>query len=134
MRRIKFFKVYRAPLELPDGPMIHFGIAVVDQNTGETWVLHNTPAKNEHVGSIDEFAADRPFRWEELADTTELRQRFVAACSNPKLYDLLANNCQHTANRVAEGVSWSPGLWVAGILIVGVFAFATTRGRQCQAV
>lgn len=133
MKRIKFFKVYRPPLELPNGPMIHFGIAVVDQNSGETWVLHNTPAVHEHIGSIDEFAAGLPFKWEELADTAELRQRFVAACNNPKLYDLLANNCQHTANRVADGVSWSPGLWVAGILIVGVFVLTATRGGQSQA-
>lgn len=127
MSQVKFFKLYRPPLELPNGPMIHFGMAVVDQSSGETWVLHNTPDKNEHLSSLDEFTAGLRWRYEELPCSQQLLDRFVAACNDLRLYNFLTNNCQHTVNRVADSVPWSPGLWVAGFAVVGLVAYAVKK-------
>jgi hypothetical protein len=130
MSQVKFFKVYRPPLDMPQGPMMHFGIAAVDQQTGQTWVLHNTPARGEHVCSMPEFAAGLSWKYEAVQDNPQTRERFIAVANNPKVYDLLANNCQHTANRVADGWAWSPGLWLVGIGVgIGICLLLTNGGR-----
>ncbi|HEV7165185.1 MAG TPA: hypothetical protein VGO35_07355 [Gammaproteobacteria bacterium] len=128
MQRLQFFKVFRPPLDLPNGPMIHWGIAVVDQDTGETVVLHNTPEKGEHVDHWHGFTAGLTSRFEPMPDTPAIRERFRAVVTNPKMYDLLSNNCQHTVTRVAQGISWSPGLCVLALfVVVGVVIYAANQ-------
>lgn len=116
----RFYKVSRPPLNMPNAPKIHWGIAIEDSDWGCTAVLHNTPSHGEHLGTLEEFTVGLPWEWESLQDSIALRQRFNAAVNSPKGYDLVSNNCQHTATAVAEGNPRSPTLMLAFLAVIAV--------------
>lgn len=122
MKHIKFFKVMRAPLEMPNGPKVHWGFAVQNIYTQETLVLHNTPGRNVHVGDLEEFHAGLEWTYEEIPFRDDIYQRFLTAAKDQREYDLLVNNCQQTYTKVVDGFSWTPAAWIIGIVVVGGLA------------
>ncbi|HTB22208.1 MAG TPA: hypothetical protein VK914_05840 [bacterium] len=83
----------------------HYGVF-----NGGGWVLHNMPGKGEHFVSFEEFRAGRQVFIEKKCPP-EKRPKVMAAlqakAGNPKRYDLLVHNCEHTALEATEGVSAS---------------------------
>ncbi|MBX3706210.1 MAG: hypothetical protein KF911_06185 [Pseudomonadales bacterium] len=105
------------------GPVMHKGVVMPDGR-----ILHNTPARGEHLSSLAEFAAGRTVTVTRNG-CGESRARAYRAAPRPGArYHLFANNCEHTVSRTLEGRERSPQLrgWIAGIGIAAV-AFAVTR-------
>lgn len=118
---LKFYRVQRPPLQWPDGPLVHWGIAVENPQTGECQVWHSTPGIGEHWDSFADFHAGLRWVAKEIPDGTDLRQRLVRATNNPKQYDLLIGNCQQSATAVADGIPWTPDMWKVGVTLVVIF-------------
>lgn len=126
----RFYKVSRPPLNMPNAPKIHWGIAVEDPIWGHASVLHNTPGVGEHLGSLEEFAVGLPWQCELLQDSSAVAERFNRVLNNPKPYDPLSNNCQHTATTVAEGKPRSPTLMLVLLAITAVMIAVVLRKQQ----
>jgi len=121
MREVDLFRVRRPPVDIPRGPKIHRGIAARNNRNGKVVVLHNTPELGEHVGSFEEFAAGLSWMAEPIPVTGDIVRRFNFVTENPRGYDLLINNCEHTATAVEEETRRSPTIAIIGI--VGFWAF-----------
>lgn len=128
MHHIRFYKVMRAPLDLPNAPKVHWGFAVQNIHSAEVLVLHNTPEKNVHLGDLEEFHSGREWSYEEIPYSDAIYQRFLAAANSQRQYDLITNNCQQTYTGIVDGFSWTPVMWLAGIIVVGGIAiYAANR-------
>jgi hypothetical protein len=100
----------------------HYGVYA-----GGGWVLHNMPGKGEHFISYEEFREGRQVFIEKRFPVQE-RPRVMAAVQakvgNPKKYDLLVHNCEHTALETTEGISASYQIrgWstVGGIVLLAL--------------
>jgi hypothetical protein len=94
------------------GLIEHCGVVI-----GHDAVLHNTPERGEHLTSVREFSASQPMQ----VRPTGINPQIVSARSykilaNPKRYDAVNRNCQHTVSEVVCGIAKSP-LVLAAILI-----------------
>jgi len=105
------------------GFVMHRGVVMADGR-----ILHNTPFRGEHICSESEFRDGKRLRVKR--QTLENRRRALRAADNhePRGYNLLTNNCEHTATRTVHGEADSPQLksWAAGV-VIGAVAFAVTR-------
>lgn len=86
-------------------------------------VAHCTPTRGEHVSTIEEFAAgqdvriDREVPPEQHAPTLQRVARAIAA---PRTYNLVTNNCEVFAKRLAGDRPESPQF--LGVLLFGAVA------------
>lgn len=105
------------------GLVMHKGVVLADGR-----ILHNTPFRGEHVCSEQEFRAGKRLRVSRLPFETRRRVLRATSLHEPRSYNLLTNNCEHTVTRAAHGRAESPQLtsWVAGIAVASL-AFAVTR-------
>lgn len=105
------------------GVVMHKGLVLADGR-----VLHNSPITGETKVSMTEFAAGQRVYVEH--QETDIRQGALrrAEASEPRSYDLLRNNCEHTVHRLTSGRAESPQLqsWLVGLGFAGA-AFALTR-------
>jgi hypothetical protein len=88
-------------------------------------VFHNTPERGEHDTTLADFSQGRPIKVVRtkvpasrvLENVTRLRR-------NPKKYDLLGRNCEHTATETLFGHPRSPLVnfvfGLAAVLLVGM--------------
>ena len=105
------------------GFVMHKGVVLKDGR-----ILHNTPFRGEHVCSEEEFRAGKRLHVSRIPLEQRRRALHSAERLEPKGYNLLTNNCEHTAHRTVHGRPESPQLksWTAGIAL-GAVAFALTR-------
>jgi hypothetical protein len=101
------------------GLIEHCGVVV-----GRDTVLHNTPERGEHLTSVREFSANQPVQVKRTnADPITIQSRSHKILGNPKHYDAVNRNCQHTVSEVLYGIAKSP-LAIIGVLIaIGVLIF-----------
>lgn len=107
------------------------GISHVGVWLGGGRVFHNAPARGEHVSSVEEFAQREPVTVKATnADPASVSVRVHSRLSVPRPYDVLSNNCEHTANHVVTGKAFSPQL-AAGVavLIALVLTYIAVRKR-----
>ena len=95
---------------------------------GDGRILHNTPFRGEHVCSEEEFRDGKRLYVSRQPLDRRRRALRAADAHEPRGYNLLTNNCEHTVHRHVHGRSESPQLksWVAG-LALGALTFAATR-------
>ena len=113
------------PLALISRPKLavlrHIGVLLPDAR-----VAHCTPDRGEHISSIEEFAAGKDVKIEQVvgrAQQLSILRRVAAAMAAPSAYNVATNNCETFANRIVEGKAKSPQL--AGVVIlVGLALFA----------
>lgn len=106
------------------GVVVHKGLVLDDGR-----VLHNMPARGEHVSSVAEFADGH--RIEVVPQALDQRRAAVRraedALRRPRSYHLLEHNCDHTVTHLTEGRARSPQLanWLLGAgAALAVFAVA----------
>lgn len=104
----------------------HVGI-----HLGNGLVLHNSPSKGEHVSDVSEFSSGHEI---EVIPTppnmkAKIMERVQDTLCYPRGYDAATNNCQHTATRITEGRSYSPAVFVVGLVVLGILAMTLARGR-----
>ncbi len=96
------------------GGVRHVGIFVFNG------VLHNSPGKGEHLSTLDEFTKGQvPVIEKTNATPWLVEQRANEILRNPRPYDLMNRNCEHTAHDLLTSRPESPQL-VAGLLALGV--------------
>jgi hypothetical protein len=102
---------------------MHKGMVLADGR-----ILHNTPFRGEHVCSEVEFRDGKRLRVNRQPLERRRAALFAADRHEPRGYNLLTNNCEHTVHRHVHGKAESPQLksWLAGIAL-GALAFAATR-------
>ena len=99
----------------------HVGVAWFDGR-----VLHNSPRRGEHLSTMGEFAAGRAIRVQPTPAhyRNRVRANGGAVLRAPRRYNLLRNNCEHTAHYVVHGRPASPQLlaWTAVALFGALVA------------
>lgn len=105
------------------GVVMHKGLVMADGS-----VLHNTPFQGERRVSMTEFAAGQRVYVEHQETDVRMRALRRAELHDPRGYDLLRNNCEHTVHRLSHGKPESPQLqgWIAGLGVASA-AFVLTR-------
>ena len=105
------------------GFVMHRGVSL-----GGGRVLHNTPFRGEHTCSEDEFRAGKRMYVSKLDMETRRRALARAERGAGRGYNLLTNNCEHTASRTVHGKAESPQLksWIVGTGLA-LATFAVTR-------
>lgn len=106
------------------------GISHVGVWLGGGRVFHNAPARGEHVSSVEEFAQGETVTVKATnADAASVSVRVHSRLSAPQPYDVLSNNCEHTANHVVTGKAFSPQL-VAGVVVLVALVFTCLALRK----
>lgn len=87
------------------GDVWHFGIYM-----GSGWVLHNSPGIGERITSFSEYANGEQVKayQPDSSKRHEIMERAWEIVRNPKAYDHLTRNCEHTAYEAIEGEAKSP--------------------------
>ena len=87
------------------GEVWHLGIYM-----GNGAVLHNSPGVGERVTSYEEYANGQQVKAHQPDSSKrhEIMERAWQVVSNPKAYDHLFRNCEHTAFEAVEGIAKSP--------------------------
>lgn len=99
------------------GVLKHVGVVI-----SENRVLHNTPERGEHISSLFDFCQGRPY---EIRRTPAhlcqvvLHNASIIAIS-PRQYDVIVNNCEHTATRALGLEPQSQQLAIALLIISGL--------------
>lgn len=111
----------------PKGMVSHVGLSL-----GNGWVFHNNPEKGEHISSIADFAKGKPVSILGKLAALEFMQaleRIRQIMTNPKRYDAIAYNCEHSLNRVLGRKVSSPQLqaWTAISLFLGGLAYFASK-------
>ena len=104
----------------------HKGV-VVAPNT----VLHNTPEKGEHLATLHEFSSGEPVKVHRTgANPSSVIARSQKVLANPKKYDAVSRNCEHTAYEIICGIAKSP-LVIMGVIIIATatLVFIVSRRR-----
>jgi|SRR6185436_12747756 len=71
---------------------------------GTNTVLNNTPERGEHISTFREFAGEAKVKVESTgANPWSVKMRADKIVSNPKPYDPIDRNCEHTANEAVYG-------------------------------
>ena len=99
--------------------MRHVGIYL-----GNNLVFHHLPGKNEHISTVEDFAAGHPVTFERnpSVNVVQLNWRVEERLRAPKQYHATDYNCEDAANYVLHGKAGSPQVqfWVAAILLVAL--------------
>ena len=87
------------------GEVWHFGIYM-----GNGWVLHNSPEAGERITTYDEYAAGQQVKVHQpdSSGRQQIMQRAWQIVRNPKAYNHLTRNCEHTVYEAIEGIAKSP--------------------------
>ena len=105
------------------GLVQHCGVFV-----GGNAVLTNTPSKGEHLATLNEFSAgERITLRHSRADPWTVIARSQKILANPKRYDPICRNCEHTANEAIHGTPKSPIVFCLGLLALAGVIYAVTR-------
>jgi hypothetical protein len=104
------------------GLVQHLGVVV-----GPNQVLQNTPERGEHIATVEEFARQRPVRvLRTAANPVVVQARTQKALQQPRGYDLILNNCEHTVTKVLNGKPESQQVvWGIGLVALAMFAWST---------
>lgn len=104
------------------GLVSHKGLVLEDGR-----ILHNTPARGEHISSLGDFAAGRRVRVHRRDFDTRRSALAHAPRHRQRPYHLLQNNCEHTIYRDRRGRSRSPQLtgWLVGLGLASATLLAT---------
>lgn len=98
------------------GPFTHVGVV-----TAGGYILHNKPGLGEHVSTLADFSHGAPHKI--LHTPAHLRQIVVVnaarIAADPREYDALLNNCEHTVARAMGLQAHSPQLAFALTLAIG---------------
>ncbi len=95
------------------GLLTHVGVVV-----GPNTVIHNVPSKGEHLATFQEFSAGKPTKVHHTgANPLAVITRAQNSIGNPKKYDPVRRNCEHTATEVIRGDAKSPQLAFFGIVV-----------------
>jgi hypothetical protein len=97
------------------------------------YVAHNTPEKNFHISTIDEFAEGKPV--EPIAMIDEVAQEKMISNIQQMLrsgisYDGLNNNCEHSVMRALGDMPHSPQ--IRGWLALGAIALFVSACASAQ--
>lgn len=106
------------------------GITHVGVWMGGDAVFHNAPDRGEHMSSVAEFAKGENIQIEpKNADPDTVISRVQAKLIQPRGYDPISNNCEHSANHVVTGRAFSIQLRVAVMVVaaLGVTYFALRK-------
>lgn len=106
------------------GIITHVGVAIAPDR-----ILQNTPSKGEHLTTVQEFSAGKPIKVHRIgANPSIVVARAQTILANPQQYDVIQNNCEHTATKIVHGIARSPQVAFFGVLaLLGVAAFALSR-------
>ena len=108
------------------GLVKHYGVYV-----GPNTVLQNTPEKGEHLISLEEFCGGKTVRMIPTgAHPADVMARARKILANPKKYDLVNCNCEHTASETVHGKATSPQLILLGLIFVAVAAVILLPKRR----
>jgi len=103
----------------------HWGVCV-----SEGVILHNSPGKGEHAGSVGEFSGGKKIyviRMQEQ-DRQEIINRARYIIDKPSHYQYLWRNCEHTITEIFTGEPSSPTVNFLGVLaMIGGVAYVATR-------
>lgn len=90
---------------------------------GNGTVFHNAPTRGEHVSSVQDFAKGETVSFQSTnASPATVLTRVRSRLATPRGYDLLSNNCEHSANHVVTGEASSRQLITAVSIIIAAAA------------
>ena len=89
---------------------------------GEGRVLHNHSERGEEVVSLDQFAdgGDITVTQYGVEDVAAFFARVTETLANPRSYDFILNNCDHTVNRLRTGIAKSPQVLAWGCVTLAL--------------
>ena len=99
---------------------------------GKGLVLQNTPTRGAEIVTIDRFSEGASITVQDPGPICEISflNRAYAIAVNPSPYNVLLNNCEHTVSKALHGVSRSPQILVAGIVVtLGILIATAARSR-----
>lgn len=104
-------------LSRPKFPFVHKGVYV-----GNGLVVHNTPEHGEHVSSVVDFAANQTVSVTPIPqeNRNDVMHQAAATLANPKPYDPIVRNCEHTVTRITKGREYSWQLFLVGAAVLGL--------------
>lgn len=108
--------------------IFHEGIACRN-NTGQTYIVHNTPFNlNEYGGSLfidpfSEFTKTRTIIYKSKTHLTDSQVLEAYNAGKYRKFDLLTNNCEHFVTKTRTGYAYSPQLifWCFALLFLVVY-------------
>lgn len=123
--RVRFTLAVGDVLSRPKLPFVHKGVYV-----GNGLVVHNLPGRGEHISTLRDFANNQPVSVTPLP--THKRpvawRKAAAVAANPRAYDAITNNCEHTVTRITENREYSSQLrWIGFAIGMGVLTAAVIR-------
>ena len=107
--------------------VVHVGVVV-----GVNLVCHNTPERGEHISTLSEFAAGQTNVGVRRtnADPSSVISRANQLLANPKRYDPVNRNCEHTAFEIVYGAAKSRAvLTFVCLFLVGAVLLLLLRQR-----
>jgi hypothetical protein len=105
------------------GLFTHVGVVV-----GPNAVLHNAPGKGEHLATFQEFSAGKPTKVHHTgANPFVVIARAQNSLGNPKKYDPILRNCEHTATEIVRGNANSPQLALFVIILTGCMLLIVSK-------
>ena len=106
------------------GLVEHYGVWL-----GFNRVATNTPDMGEHVTSLEDFAAGQRVKVQRTgANPMSVALNAQRVLANPKKYDPVTRNCEHTASEIIRGVPRSGQLLlIAAALLLLVALFRLSR-------
>lgn len=99
---------------------------------GRGLVLQNHPVRGEEIVSLHKFSNGKKITMRSGAVRNKklFLQRVNVIAANPKPYDVLNNNCEHTVHKAINGKPKSPQLSFAYFLIgIGIFSMVLSKNR-----
>jgi len=96
---------------------------------GSNTVVTNTPEKGEHRTTIEQFGAGQRIKVQPMkADPVSVAANAHRILSNPKKYNILTRNCEHTAHDILNGIAKSPMVAIlAALALIGFLYFIFRR-------
>lgn len=97
----------------------HPGVVV-----GPNQEVQNTPERGEHIAPVEEFARQRPVRMlRTSANPVVVRTRTQQALQQPRGYDQILDNCEHTVTKALNGKPQNQqAVWGLGLAVLAMFA------------
>ena len=107
------------------GLVPHVGVLV-----GSNAVLTNTPAKGEHLSTLQDFSTGETITVRPSgAEPAGVIARAQKVLASPKRYNAVRRNCQHTVTEIVQGVAESPLITLMWILGAVFFMWVLVRRR-----
>lgn len=97
---------------------------------GDGLVLHNHPTNNEEIISLEKFSKGKEIneRVSGVDDTEGFFARVQQVLSQPRPYNVLTNNCEHTTSFVRDGKAHSGQLALAAAAVLtGIVIYVMSR-------